>query len=240
MELTIIDEDSTVGGVWSGPHSYPGLVADSCAAVFDYSDFPVDVEVGLGPWDDLPAEKVHEYMEHYVDKFQLRERCRLNTRVVRAERDELKMESGAIWKVLVESTQHDGPDSGTETLLCDKLIVATRSSSIAKLPTDIDWTTFDGLIIHSKDVGAKYPQLVSDDIQRVTVVGGNKSAVDVVNMCALAGKEVDWLIRKEGSGPGFLFPARSNLRASTIASPNILVTKGFWHWFLHSGKAGSD
>jgi hypothetical protein len=66
-------------------------------------------------------------------------------------------------------------------------------------------------------------------------------------MCALAGKEFDWLIRKEGSGPGFLFPARSkkgthvgqfkSLRASTIASPNILVTKGFWHWFLHSGKS---
>ena len=69
VELTIIDEDSTVGGVWSGTRSYPGLLADSCAAVFDYSDFLMDVEVDVGLWEDLPAEKVHEYLERYTDKF---------------------------------------------------------------------------------------------------------------------------------------------------------------------------
>lgn len=247
VELTIIDEDSTVGGVWSGSRSYPGLIADSCPAIFDYSDFLMDVEVNIGPWDDLPAEKVHEYFERYIDRFHLRERCRLNTRVLRAERDESKSEAGAIWKVFVEARQSGDQEAVKDTLLCDKLIVATGTASTPKLPTDIDWSKFEGPIMHSKDVGTKHPQLVSDNIKRVTVVGGNKSAVDVVNLCALAGKEVDWLIRPEGAGPGFLFKARTkdgshagkvkNMRATTIISPNILVTKGFWYWFLHSGKS---
>ena len=247
VELTIIDEDSTVGGVWSGSRAYPGLIADSCAAVFDYSDFLMDVEVEVGLWEDLPAEKVHEYLERYTDKFQLRKRCRLNTRVERAERDELKTDSGAIWKVLVEARQPGCQVSVRETLLCDKLIVATGTSSTPKMPKGIDWTKFDGPIMHSKDIGTKYLQLISDDVHRVTVVGGHKSAVDVVKMCALAKKEVDWLIREDGYGPTFLFQARTKdgthagklkaARASAIISPNILVTKGFWYWFLHSGKS---
>ena len=36
------------------------------------------------------------------------------------------------------------------------------------------------------------------------MVGGCKSAVDIVQQCALAGKEVDWLIREEGKGAGTL------------------------------------
>jgi cation diffusion facilitator CzcD-associated flavoprotein CzcO len=249
VELTIIDEESTVGGVWSGSRSYPGLIADSCASVFDYSDFPMDVEMDIGSWADLPAEKVHEYFERYTDKFQLRDRCRLNTRVVRAERHESKADSGAIWKISVEARQLDDKDSIKETLLCDKLIVATGTSSTPKMPTDIDWATFEGPILHSKDVGTEYPQLLADNVKRVTVVGGNKSAVDVVNMCALAGKEVDWLIRENSTGPGLLFHSRSKdgthvgkykaMRASAVPVPNILVTKGFWYWFLHSGKSRS-
>jgi dimethylaniline monooxygenase (N-oxide forming) len=245
VDLTIIDEDSTVGGVWSGTRSYPGLIADSCAAVFDYSDFPMDEEVGVGAWADLPAEKVHEYLERYTDRFGLRERCRLNTRVIRADRY-AKNESGTVWQVQVETRHLDGQDSVREILLCDKLIVATGSSSTPKLPKDIDWSTFQGPVMHSKDVGMRHQQLTADNVQRVTVVGGNKSAVDVVNMCALAGKEVYWLIRQEGNGPGLLFDVRSKdgthagkykaLRATTIASPNLLLTKGFWYWFLHSGK----
>jgi hypothetical protein len=249
VELMIIDEDSTVGGVWSGSRAYPGLIADSCATIFDYSDFPMDVEMDVGPWADLPAEKVHDYFERYTDRFQLRGRCRLNTRVVRAERDESKADSGAIWKISVETPQPDGKDSIKGTLLCDKLIVATGTSSTPKMPTDIDWAKFDGPILHSKDVGTKYPQLLAENVKRVTIVGGNKSAVDIVNMCALAGKEVDWLIREDGTGPGLLFHSRSKdgthvakykaMRASAVPFPNILVTKGFWYWFLHSGKSRS-
>jgi cation diffusion facilitator CzcD-associated flavoprotein CzcO len=245
VSLTIIDEDTSVGGVWSASRVYPGFIADSTAAIFDYSDFPMDAELGVDKWADLPAERVHAYLERYVDKFDLRKRCRLGTKVVRIEKCEGTKEKTTAWKVEVERETED-EESVKESLTCDKLIMATGINSTPNLPSDIDWSTFDGPILHSKDVGTKHHLLTSESVRRVTVVGGNKSAVDVVNMCALAGKEVDWVIRKEGYGPGILFEARTHgihigaieaIRASSIPSPNILSSTGFWYWFLHSGKS---
>ena len=242
--LTVVDADTTVGGVWSSSRIYPGLIADSCAAIFDYSDFPMDEVLGIGRWADLPAEGVHEYLEKYVDKFDLRRRLRLGTRVVRAAK--VDGDNGA-WDVEVErvATGENGQPV-REVLRCDKLIVATGTASTPNMPRGIDWKAFEGLIMHSKDVGTKHELLTAGNVERVTVVGGNKSAVDVVNLCALAGKEVDWVIRKDGYGPGNLFEARSNgfhagaikaMRATATISPNILVTSGFWYRFLHSGKS---
>jgi dimethylaniline monooxygenase (N-oxide forming) len=239
VSLTIIDSDSSVGGVWSASRIYPGLIADSVAAIFDYSDFPMDEELGISKWADLPAEKVHEYLEKYVDRWGLRGGLRLRTTVLRA------VHEGKGWRLEFETRTGGGKEAKRETMVCDKLIIATGTSSTPSLPDGIEWSKFDGTIIHSKDVGLKHQLLTSAIVKRVTVVGGNKSAVDVVNMCAMAGKEVDWVIRKEGFGPGVLFEARTHgihagaikaARASAIPSPNVLVTSGFWYRFFHSGK----
>jgi dimethylaniline monooxygenase (N-oxide forming) len=246
VSLTILDEDTSVGGVWSASRVHPGLIADSCAAIFDYSDLPMDVELGLDKWADLPSEIVHRYLEHYIDKFDLRRRCRLSTKVLKVVRDEESSEKGAVWRVEVETHPTPEKDGVKETLACDKLIVATGICSTSRLPEGIDWSNFDGPIIHSKEVGMKHQLLTKHAVHRVTVIGGNKSAVDVVNMCAIAGKEVDWVIRKEGYGPGVLFKARTHgihagaikaARASAVPSPNILATSGFWYWFFHSGRS---
>lgn len=235
--LTVIDEDSSVGGVWSASRVYPGLIADSTAAIFDYSDLPMDVELGLDKWADLPAEQVHEYLERYVDKFDLRSRCMLNTKVTRIQRNEPN-EIPTTWQIEIETKNTDkGTTKGS--LMCDKLIIATGIDSTPNFPADIEWSKFDGQIMHSKEIGKKHNRLTSKDVNNVTVVGGNKSAVDAVNLCALAGKEVDWVIRKEGYGPGALLEARTfgihagalkALRASATIFPNILKSSGFWYW----------
>jgi dimethylaniline monooxygenase (N-oxide forming) len=243
VSLTIIDADTTVGGVWSSSRIYPGLIADSCAAIFDYSDFPMDEAVGIDKWADLPAEKVFEYLEKYVDKFDLRRRLRLGTRVTGVE----KLDGDGGWSVEVEkvASEEVGQPS-REVLRCDKLIVATGTASTPNIPQGIDWKAFEGSVMHSKEVGTKHQLLTADSVKRVMVVGGNKSAVDVVNLCALAGKEVDWVIRKEGYGPGALFESRSHgfhagaikaMRASAVPSTNILATTGFWYRFFHSGQS---
>lgn len=246
ISLTILDADNTIGGVWSSSRIYPGLIADSPPAIFDYSDLPMDKELGIDKWADLPAEKVHDYLERFTDKFDLRRRCKLSTRVLTVERDSEKGEEGYVWRLEVETKKDFEEHSVREVLLCDKLIVATGVSSTPSLP-DLDWSRFEGPVMHSKEVGKKHKVLTSSPVKRVTVVGGNKSAVDVVYLCALAGIEVDWIIRKDGYGPGVLFEARSSsgkhagaikaARASAIPFPNIHATSGFWYWFFHSGKS---
>lgn len=237
--LTIIDADSSVGGVWSASRVYPGLIADSTAGTFDYSDFPMDEAVNIDPWADLPAEKVSEYLGKYVDHFDLRKRLRLCTKVLKAEKDEKG------WRLDVERNDGERTSPEREILFCEKLISATGATSTPNMPEGIDWSKFEGPVMHSKDVGTKHQLLTSDATKCVTVVGGSKSAIDVVSLCALAGKRVDWVIRKEGFGPIVLFPARTlgyhagiikAARASVILAPNLLDTKSWCYRFLYSGK----
>ncbi|KAE9368355.1 FAD/NAD(P)-binding domain-containing protein [Stipitochalara longipes BDJ] len=241
IALKIVDQDSTVGGVWSASRSYPGLLADSPPANFDFSDLPMDEELGIEKWADLPAEKVHEYLERYVDRFALRPCLRLRTRVLGVEKDD----EGVGWKVDLEEISEGAVKR--ESMMCDKLIIAAGVNSIPRLPDDVDWSGFAGPVMHSKDVGERHALLTAERVKRVTVVGGNKSAVDVVYLCAKAGKEVDWIISPDGYGPGILFEARTKsgtsyasiklARMSLITGPSVLNLKRWWYWFLHSGKS---
>lgn len=132
ISLTIIDEDSSVGGVWSASRVYPGLIADSYAAIFDYSDFEMNVELGLDKWGDLSAAKVHEYLEIYVDKFDLRSRCKLNTKCTRIGRSKSSVNQKT-WTIDFE-TRYTTQGTVKGSLQCDKLIIATGIDSTPNLP----------------------------------------------------------------------------------------------------------
>jgi hypothetical protein len=153
---------------------------------------------------------------------------------------------GAIWKLEVELRKDFEEYPVRELLLCDKLIVATGVTSTPNIPEGLDWKELEGPVMHSKDVGQKNDLLTAENVKRVTVVGGSKSSVDVVFLSALAGKEVDWIIREDGYGPIVLFEPRThgihagaikNIRATMLASPSPFLTEGFWYRFLHSGKS---
>lgn len=211
----------------------------------------MDGELGIPKWGDLEAEKVHEYLERYVDRFELRRCLRLGTKVVGVEK--IGEGEGGRWAVQVQrvgdadGAGDEGERGGREMMVCDKLIIAAGVNSIPMFPEDIDWKDFTGPVMHSKDVGIKHGLLTAENASRVTVVGGNKSAVDVVYLCAKAGKEVDWIISPDGYGPGILFEPRTKsgtsyasiklARVSLIPGPTVLNANGWWYWFLHSGKS---
>lgn len=216
------------------------MIADSPGGIFDYSDPSMKAETGVEEWADIPAEKVAEYLERYAEKFGLRERCILSTKVLQAT----KNEDGSEWNVEVQKIGHDD-NKNKESLVCDKLIVATGLFSAPAWP-DIDFSRFEGPVMHSRDVGLRYKELLDEKHKEIVVVGGNKSAVDVINMCALAGKIVHWLIREEGNGATMLFEVRrrgihgavfANGRWTSIPSPSIMSLDNFWYRFLHSGKS---
>lgn len=188
--------------------------------------------LGVKDWEDVPAFKIHEYLKVYAEIFSLRERVRLDTKVseVTRNRDSIR------WDVSV-----DGSD---EILTCDKLIVATGTTSLPKWP-DVPRHDFVGLVMHSKDVGQYYQDLTSSKINRVTVYGGCKSAIDVINLCILGGKNVDWVIRDTGNGPGMMVELKScGVQGARFLGrwkgaflPSIFRTDGFRYRFLQSGAS---
>lgn len=170
--------------------------------IFDYSDPSMKAELGLEVWADIPAEKVAEYLERYADKFGLRQRCMLSTKVLQATKSKDERE----WVIQVQKIGNDSHDS-RDNLVCDKLIVATGLFS-APLWPNIDFSCFEGPVMHSRDVGVRYDELLDEKHKEIVVVGGNKSAVDVINACAVDGKTVHWLIRENGNGATMLFEVR--------------------------------
>ncbi|MCJ1386955.1 hypothetical protein MMC17_010084 [Xylographa soralifera] len=235
VSLTVVDADSSVGGVWGSSRIYPGLIADSPAGLFEFSDMRMSQELGVDEWADITGQTVQQYLELYARKFGVLKRCMFNTQAVKVERD------GAGWNVHVKSS---GASVKQEVLHCDKLIVATGVTSKPCLP-NLNTSKFLGKVLHSKDLGRWHHFLTSPAVKNVTVVGGNKSAVETVTLCAMAGKTVTWLMRKEGKGPGILFTTRRNgkhraadgaSRWSSVFRPGIYATRSRLHLFLYSGK----
>ena len=111
--------------------------------------------------------------------------------------------------------------------------MATDVTSKPRLP-NLDTSAFLGKIFHSKDLGRWHQFLTSPAVKKVVVVGGNKSAVETVTLCVMAGKTVTWLMTKEGKEPGILLTTRRNgkhraadraSRWSSIFMPGIYATR---------------
>ena len=88
-----------------------------------------------------------------------------------------------------------------------KLMVCAGLTSIPNMPSIPGQETFKGRIMHHRDFGSS-SILEDPKAKHITVLGGAKSAADVAYAAAAAGKQVSWIIRKSGSGPGGLLPAK--------------------------------
>jgi dimethylaniline monooxygenase (N-oxide forming) len=242
IHLTIIDADSSVGGVWSKDRVHQGFTVDSPVPLFEYSDLSMkDVkELDLNDWDDIPSDKVYQYLEIYCKKFGLLEKTRLNTTVVDIRHPKIDL-----WELDVKRT--GSIDHDYETVTCNKLIMAIGAYSAPRIP-DLDISTYSGLAIHSKDFGKNLSEILSPKNSTVTVVGGHKSAVDCVLTCAEAGKKINWIIREDakGAGASWMVAAKRNgkplarfkqFRASELLSPN-LFKDSFISWLLFHTRIG--
>ena len=151
--------------------------------------------------------------------------------------------NGTGWKVLVYPTGQ--PKAPLEVLTCDKLIMATGVTSVPNVP-DFNLSSYEGFSFHSVEMGRRNEELTADSVKHVTVVGGHKSALEVVGTCALAGKEVEWLMRADGGGPTWLMPSRnpdgnslakmSTVRAMGFVNTSVYRSDRWLNRFLHSGR----
>ena len=151
--------------------------------------------------DTFPASYITDYLESYVDNHiyhgePLRDRVRLNMEVRSIEKE------NGIWIL------HTSGSSFRST----KLAVAAGITSIAHMPSISKNHGFVAPIIHHRDFGPQSAALLapSSEYGNITVLGGGKSAADMVYASLKAGKNVNWLIRKSGEGPGlFMNPLAS-------------------------------
>ena len=186
--------------------------------------------------DTFPAEYVTRYLEEYVDGHvyedrPLRDRIWLGTEVTSAE----KSNSG--WLLRVEGASN-------QTIRCCRLAVASGLTSLPIMPEFCRNSHSMVPVLHHRDFGAHYRAILAESstFEHFTVLGGGKSAADMVYASVKAGKDVSWVIRKSGEGPGiFMNPAatgryRNAAEVGFTQTATTLNPSGF-HPMLPSAQA---
>lgn len=136
---------------------------------------------------EMSGEEIHRYLTLYAERADLLRRTRFNIYVKRVFRQ------GSGWTV----------ETSSGTFYCDKLIVASGKYSKPHIP-DVPNEGFRGISFHTKSLGTRYHELISDAVKTVTIIGGTKSAVETATMCLRAGKTVHWVLRTTGDGPAVM------------------------------------
>ncbi|KAF2715452.1 FAD/NAD(P)-binding domain-containing protein [Pleomassaria siparia CBS 279.74] len=239
-DITILDDDTSVGGVWSASRLYPGLVADSPRGLFEYSDMSMldedtlDKKEMYGP---LKGKETNHYLQRYAEKWDLVRRIRFQSKVIKAERHAQGDGLPTGWRITLASG---------DILDCDKLIVASGLYSEPSTPAIPDINSFVGFSVHSKLLGQHHHRLLNPNIKSITVIGGGKSAVETINLCLhLPNKpHIDWIIRGSDYGvpiimndptSRFSLLALGTSRLFSSFSPSIYDTESWMYRWFHSG-----
>lgn len=189
----------------------------------------------------FPGAYVTDYLEHYIDTHvysgqTLRHRIRFCHAVSSIEKD-----ATGRWVVTCSPPKR--------TYRTAKVIIASGLTSVPYQPLLPNRDVFSGEIIHQKAFGQIAPAISSNELRHITVLGGGKSAADIVYTAVKAGKNVSWIIREHGRGPtGQGSAASAGPYANSVAafstrliaslSPSIFRRKSIWDWLLHGTRAG--
>ncbi|HEX7739033.1 MAG TPA: NAD(P)/FAD-dependent oxidoreductase [Marmoricola sp.] len=155
-DLVLLEQGAEPGGVWRD-NTYPGAACDVPTPYYSYSYEP-------NPhWPRRYAEQpdILAYIEHVVEKYDLRRHLRLNARV-----------TGAVWE---DSSWTVSLEDGS-TLEADVLIPAVGQLSRPSMPAIDGISDFEGPSFHS----AQWDHSVSLEGKRVGVIGTGASAIQFV------------------------------------------------------------
>ncbi|KAK3320438.1 cofactor FMO1 FAD enzyme [Cercophora scortea] len=252
-DVVLVDAHATLGGVWAQEQLYPTLKTNNLFSSLDFTDFPMEPSrFGVGPEEHIPGDVMHAYLAAYAEHFNITPKIRFNTRVIEIRRRPGK--DG--WDV--ETTSTTTTDGKVSTVLsCRRLVVATGVLSVPHLPTIQGAEDFDAPIIHSSELGPKADAVFHNpEIKTVAVLGGCKSAYDAVYLAATTGHKVEWIIRKSGRGPTWVFPTHTFLgpfrawreklvtrRVISLMSPWVWPDLSGFGWLrdiLHGGNRVGD
>jgi cation diffusion facilitator CzcD-associated flavoprotein CzcO len=140
---------------------------------------------GIKPGQYIPGEVTNAYLKAYVDKFNLGPCLRLRTKITVAEHHDTA--EGGWTLTVVNGEGHE------YKVFARRLIVATGLTSEPFMPHFDGQEEFGGRIFHSKYFKQNRDTLETS--KAVTVYGGTKFGWDAAYSYAMAGVEVNWVIR---------------------------------------------
>ncbi|KAF2646747.1 FAD/NAD(P)-binding domain-containing protein [Massarina eburnea CBS 473.64] len=197
--IRVFDKGTCLGGVWAKDRLYPGLKTNNHFGTFEFGEHPMSTE-GFSLADDhIPGEHVNGYLQSYVEEFDLSQYLQFNTVV-----DTAVDEGDAGWTVTV--TKKDGENETSTTMKTARLIVATGLTSEPSMPDLAGRSSFGAPVYHTSEFAKAENGL--GPYKKVVLLSGAKFSWDIACAYALAGIQVDWVIRESGHGPCWMTPNR--------------------------------
>lgn len=160
-----------VGGTWHAKKSYPGLVSHGPMRNLFYPDFPGPK--GFDESKPFLREDFVDYLNAYARHFRIFELISFNSNVTKMRYD--RGRSGKPITVTVQNVSTGQIDEHE----CD-FVIYTTLTTVGFVPRFAGDETFEGKIIHSSDLSGEMVNDALREGRRILVVGGNKSAADVV------------------------------------------------------------
>lgn len=164
-ECTIYEKSSAIGGVWRSNYSSFGLQVPK--QLYEFPDFPFN-ECSSGYFPK--GEEVQSYIQRYASSHNLNRMVLLNTSV--EECQQWPSQEGSGW-VITTKDQNTGKN---QTDKFDYLVICSGMYCRPNLPQFEGHESFSGKIVHSSE----YTHNTIGEGKHVVVVGGAKSAIDIV------------------------------------------------------------
>eukprot|EP00435_Cladocopium_sp_Y103_P059002 s815_g21.t1 len=231
FDVKVFEQDARVGGVWR--ENYVNFGVQVPKQLYEFLDFPFNL-----PWGQYPTgPETQQYIEDYVDHFQLRDAIETGTQV------ESVSPKDSRWVCKTRPS-----DGGSKEETFDYCIIATGLYSKTKLfmPELPNQEKFQGKVLHSTN----FQDVSLAEGKRVVVVGNGKSAVDcaveaskapgalllwelVMGRTCREGSDTEWYMEVDGDG-------KEGNRANSLrkASPGGRDTE-WWTEVDGYGKEGN-
>ncbi|KAK4960228.1 hypothetical protein LTR10_003121 [Elasticomyces elasticus] len=220
-KLVLLDQNKTIGGVWAKQRLSPGLRTNNLKGMLELPDYPLHDGFGVKEGEYLPGTVVHDYLAEYAKHWNIYDRIRFESKALQAE----QLPDGEGWHLSVS-----GP-GGPYMLTTKKLIVATGLTSQPRALHVKGQESYEAPIVNTASLAQHGPELLKDPtVTRVTVIGTGKSAYDAIYNFASAGKQVDWIVRKNGHGPTWMSKSHIILGPLGKFWVEHLVTRRFFAW----------
>jgi dimethylaniline monooxygenase (N-oxide forming) len=213
FDVSVIEKQAEIGGVWTSSRTYPGLRANNSRESYAFSDLPYPPTA-----DNYPtAEQIRAYLSGYADRFGLRPLVRLSTEVLAVRKETTPAGPDGTFRISVAPV---GRSEDAETLEFDFCVVCNGVFSQPLVPEFEGQELFAGPVLHSSQLID--PGLVAG--KRVMVVGAGKSALDCAGWAARRAQRCTLVFRS----PHWMAPRYVLGRIRT----DWLITTRFFELFL--------
>lgn len=242
QNISIIEQHSSLGGVWAAGRTYPLLSSNSPRGHYSFSDHPLHDTSKPGQW--LFAEEIREGLEDYAQQHDVKRRISFRTRVVQVQEIGVDGQPGPdsngvhrtsgwwIYTTALSPTEIDEAQPLSAYLVPEHLKPKPDLSSCAKQHTDVlivctglfsrpivpqidGMDQFKGLAVHSSDI----PK--SGNVDKILDIQKSGKHVVVLGMGKSASDLADWLGQE-----------REKLVKQGKEVPQVTILFRRPHWFL--------